>query len=228
MVRVGVIGAAGRMGQEVCRRCSVRRTWSWPAPSMCVWRASTCARSSGGRQRAASLEPHRRAGRARRGRGRGLHRRSHRTRHALVVRRQRRARVVGTSGLGPEDREKAAAEFAESSANALIAANFAIGAVLLMRFCELAAPFMEGVEVIELHHDAKRDAPSGTAMRTAERIGAARAAAGAAPLPPDPPPTSWPTALGVRSVRAACTSTRCACRASSPTRRSSSARWARA
>jgi 4-hydroxy-tetrahydrodipicolinate reductase len=54
-----------------------------------------------------------------------------------------------------------------------------------MRFSELAAPHMEGVEVIELHHDAKRDAPSGTAMRTAERIAEARAAAGAAPMPAD-------------------------------------------
>ena len=56
-----------------------------------------------------------------------------------------------------------------------MAPNFAIGAVLLMRFCELAAPHMDGVEVIELHHDAKRDAPSGTAMQTAAGIAAARA-----------------------------------------------------
>ena len=54
-----------------------------------------------------------------------------------------------------------------------MAANFAIGAVLMMRFAELAAPWFETVEIIELHHDAKIDAPSGTAMRTAERIAAA-------------------------------------------------------
>jgi len=58
--------------------------------------------------------------------------------------------------------------------------------VLLMRFCELAAPHMDGVEVIELHHDAKRDAPSGTARQTAAGIAAARSRAGSPPLPADP------------------------------------------
>ena len=68
----------------------------------------------------------------------------------------------------------------------MVAANFAIGAVLLMRCCELVAPFMESVEVIELHHEHKRDAPSGTALHTAELIAGARRAADAGPLPPDP------------------------------------------
>jgi 4-hydroxy-tetrahydrodipicolinate reductase len=94
--------------------------------------------------------------------------------------------VVGTTGLTDADLEAAAQLFSDSPANALVAANFAIGAVLLMRFCELAAPHMEGVEVIELHHDAKRDAPSGTARHTAALIAAARAQAGAGPLPADP------------------------------------------
>jgi 4-hydroxy-tetrahydrodipicolinate reductase len=58
--------------------------------------------------------------------------------------------------------------------------------VLLIRFCELAAPHMDGVEVIELHHDAKRDAPSGTALHTATGIAAARERAGAGPLSADP------------------------------------------
>ena len=52
-----------------------------------------------------------------------------------------------------------------ASANAVIAPNFAIGAVLMMRFAELAAPWFETAEIIELHHDQKVDAPSGTAMR---------------------------------------------------------------
>lgn len=94
--------------------------------------------------------------------------------------------VVGTTGLSEEDLAKAGRTFDSSNAHAVIAANFAIGAVLLMRFCELAAPFMEGVEVIELHHNAKADAPSGTAMRTAERMARACADAGSSPLPPDP------------------------------------------
>jgi len=94
--------------------------------------------------------------------------------------------VVGTTGLTDGDLEAAMHLFADSPANAVIAANFAIGAVLLMRFCELAAPHMEGVEVIELHHDAKRDAPSGTARHTAAHIATARERAGAGPLPADP------------------------------------------
>ena len=94
--------------------------------------------------------------------------------------------VIGTSGLSDDDLADAAARFEGSGANAIVVANFAIGAVLLMHFCRIAAPLMEGVEVIELHHDAKRDAPSGTAMHTAAVIAAARRAAGAGPLPADP------------------------------------------
>jgi 4-hydroxy-tetrahydrodipicolinate reductase len=93
---------------------------------------------------------------------------------------------VGTTGLGDAELEAAAQLFADSPANAVVAPNFAIGAVLLMRFCELAAPHMDGVEVIELHHDAKRDAPSGTARQTAAGIAAARSRAGSPPLPADP------------------------------------------
>ena len=63
--------------------------------------------------------------------------------------------------------------FAESRANAVIAPNFAIGAVLMMRFAELAAPYFETAEILELHHDQKIDAPSGTAVLTARRIAAA-------------------------------------------------------
>jgi 4-hydroxy-tetrahydrodipicolinate reductase len=94
--------------------------------------------------------------------------------------------VVGTTGLSEDEVAAAAELFADSAANAVIAANFAIGAVLLLRFCELAAPHMDGVEVIELHHDAKRDAPSGTALHTAAGIAAARERAGSGPLPADP------------------------------------------
>jgi 4-hydroxy-tetrahydrodipicolinate reductase len=94
--------------------------------------------------------------------------------------------VVGTTGLSEAELAGAANLFTASVANAVVAANFAIGAVLLMRFCELAAPHMDGVEVIELHHDAKRDAPSGTALHTAQRMATARERAGSGPLPPDP------------------------------------------
>lgn len=65
----------------------------------------------------------------------------------------------------------------------LIAPNFSIGAILMMRFAAEAAPFFESVEVVELHHPDKADAPSGTARRTAEMIAAARREAGSAPMP---------------------------------------------
>ncbi len=65
----------------------------------------------------------------------------------------------------------------------LIAPNFSIGAILMMRFAAQAAPFFESVEVVELHHPDKADAPSGTARRTAELIAEARRDAGSAPMP---------------------------------------------
>jgi 4-hydroxy-tetrahydrodipicolinate reductase len=81
--------------------------------------------------------------------------------------------VVGTSGLGDDDLDELRSLFTKS--NCVVAPNFALGAVLMMRFAELAAPFFETVEIIELHHDAKVDAPSGTAGATAQRIAAASA-----------------------------------------------------
>jgi 4-hydroxy-tetrahydrodipicolinate reductase len=79
--------------------------------------------------------------------------------------------VVGTSGLGDDDLAELRAAFTKS--NCVIAPNFAIGAVLMMRFAELAAPYFDSAEIIELHHDQKIDAPSGTAMSTLERMAAA-------------------------------------------------------
>jgi 4-hydroxy-tetrahydrodipicolinate reductase len=67
----------------------------------------------------------------------------------------------------------------------VLAANFAIGAVLMMRFAALAAPWFDAAEVIELHHEGKRDAPSGTSLRTAEAMAAARRAAGRGDFLPD-------------------------------------------
>jgi 4-hydroxy-tetrahydrodipicolinate reductase len=79
--------------------------------------------------------------------------------------------VVGTTGFGDDDIASFTAAFSRS--NCLIAPNFAIGAVLMMRFAAMAAPWFETAEIIELHHDQKIDAPSGTAMRTAELMAAA-------------------------------------------------------
>lgn len=92
--------------------------------------------------------------------------------------------VVGTSGWGPERRAALEAQLAEQpEVGVLIAPNFSVGSVLASAFAAKAARWFESVELIELHHPAKLDAPSGTAVRTAELIGDARAAAGVGPSP---------------------------------------------
>ena len=92
------------------------------------------------------------------------------------IRNQRHA-VVGTTGFTPKELEEMEAGI-KGSSGVVIAANFAVGAVLLQRFAKLAAPFFTRVELIEYHHDKKVDAPSGTALETARVIREARAEAG--------------------------------------------------
>ena len=92
--------------------------------------------------------------------------------------------VVGTTGW-TEERFARLRGWLEASpgTGVLVAPNFSIGAVLTMRFAQQAARFFESVEVVELHHPNKADAPSGTATRTAQLIAAARAEAGCPPQP---------------------------------------------
>ncbi|WP_461165495.1 4-hydroxy-tetrahydrodipicolinate reductase [Tsukamurella serpentis] len=92
--------------------------------------------------------------------------------------------VVGTTGF-TEDRLDTLRGWlaAKPEVGVLVAPNFAIGAVLCMRFAAQAARFFDSVEVIELHHPHKADAPSGTASRTAELIAEAREEAGRGPMP---------------------------------------------
>jgi 4-hydroxy-tetrahydrodipicolinate reductase len=83
--------------------------------------------------------------------------------------------VVGTTGFTASDLELFESAFGGAAGpNCVIAPNFAISAVLMMRFAEMAAPFFDTAEIIELHHDRKVDAPSGTAVKTAERMAEAR------------------------------------------------------
>ena len=92
--------------------------------------------------------------------------------------------VVGTTGFDEERLETVRGWLADApGTGVLVAPNFSIGAILMMRFAATAAPFFESVEVVELHHPDKADAPSGTARRTAELIAAARREAGSAPMP---------------------------------------------
>ncbi len=117
--------------------------------------------------------------------------------------------VVGTTGFDDSKLETVKGWLAANpSVGVLIAPNFAIGAVLMMEFAAKAARYFESAEVIELHHPAKVDAPSGTAARTAELMGAARKEAGLGAMP-DATTTSLDGARGavvagipVHSVRA--------------------------
>ena len=115
--------------------------------------------------------------------------------------------VVGTTGFTADDLALFESTFSsDGGPNCVIAPNFAISAVLMMRFAEMAAPFFDTAEIIELHHDRKIDAPSGTAVTTAERMADGRGGAF------DPDPTTdvvWegarggegPNGIRVHSVR---------------------------
>jgi 4-hydroxy-tetrahydrodipicolinate reductase len=96
--------------------------------------------------------------------------------------------VVGTSGFGPERLGQLGALLEDAPAvGVLVAPNFSLGAVLMMKFAAQAASYFESVEIIELHHPDKLDAPSGTAQRTAQLIAEARRTAG---LPASPDATA--------------------------------------
>ncbi len=103
--------------------------------------------------------------------------------------------VIGTSGLTDEDLEQAAD--AAGATRILVVPNFSIGAVLLVAFAAQAASYFDSVEVIELHHDHKPDAPSGTSIATARALAASRAARG---MPDLVDPTRTETIPGSRGA----------------------------
>jgi 4-hydroxy-tetrahydrodipicolinate reductase len=179
MIRVGVVGAGGRMGQEVCRAVEGATDMALVAAidpahvgSDAVGHTIVGEVNALGDLGAEVVVDFTIAEAVR-------HNVTHYAKRGVHA-------VIGTSGLGDDDVNRIREAFDGSNANVVLAANFAIGAVLLMHCAQIVAPHMEGVEVIELHHDAKRDAPSGTALRTAALIAEARRAAGSGPLGPDP------------------------------------------
>jgi 4-hydroxy-tetrahydrodipicolinate reductase len=82
--------------------------------------------------------------------------------------------VVGTTGMSASDVDKLETACHEKGIGGIVAPNFAIGAVLMMHLADIAAPHFDAVEVIEMHHAGKLDAPSGTALATAKRLSARR------------------------------------------------------
>ena len=186
--RVAVVGAGGRMGSEVCRAVDAADDLELVAavdPSHADASLDELAGVDTGLRVAADLDalleadaevaveftgPASVGGNLRWLLERGIH------------------VVVGATGIPADDLEAARDLAAGGRANALVAPNFAIGAVLLMQLAAQAAEHLPHVEVIELHHDRKVDAPSGTALRTAELIADARAEVPDAPLGDDQHP----------------------------------------
>ncbi len=94
--------------------------------------------------------------------------------HAKTALEHRIRPVIGTTGFTKEDLSELEAICREQEIGCIIAPNFAIGAVLMMKFAKMAGRYFQDVEIIELHHDQKLDAPSGTAIKTAEMIAEVR------------------------------------------------------
>ena len=164
-IRVGVLGAQGRMGSEVCRVVDAAEDMELVAMiDAGEWLANL---SDAGAQVVVDF-----------------------TQPDVVMDNlhwcvdQGISVVVGTSGFTPERVARVQSWLEHKpDVGVVIAPNFAIGAVLSMQFAQRAARFFESVEIIELHHPNKVDAPSGTALRTAELVAQARAEAGLEPSP---------------------------------------------
>ncbi len=164
-IRVGVLGARGRMGQQVCHAVDAAHDLDLVAMvDAGDWLFSVA--DAGAQVLVDFTHPDVVMDNVRFAVDQGIH------------------AVVGTTGFTAERLDTIRTWLADTPAlGVLVAPNFGIGAVLSMKFAQLAAPYYETAEVIELHHPGKADAPSGTAARTAQLIAQARAAAGMNPVP---------------------------------------------
>jgi 4-hydroxy-tetrahydrodipicolinate reductase len=164
-IRVGVLGARGRMGQQVCKAVDAAEDLDLVAMvDVGDWLFSVA--DAGAQVLVDFTRPDVVMDNVRFAIDQGIH------------------AVIGTTGI-TDDRLATISEWLTDTPDlgVLVAPNFAIGALLSMRFAELAARYYESAEVIELHHPGKIDAPSGTATRTAQLIAAARAQAGLGAVP---------------------------------------------
>ena len=165
MTRVGVLGARGQMGQQVCKAVDA-------APDLDLvamvdagdWLFSVA--DAGAQVLVDFTHPDVVMDNIRFAIDQGIH------------------AVIGTTGITDERVATIREWLADApQLGVLVAPNFAVGAVLSMKFAQLAARFYESAEIVELHHPSKADAPSGTAIRTADIIAQARSNAGLAPSP---------------------------------------------
>ena len=165
MIKVGVLGAKGRMGAEVVRAVSQAEDLELVA-ALDLGDSLTDLVSSGAQVVVDFTVPD-----------------SVMANLDFLIKNNISA-VVGTTGFDDEKLKKLSTDLvAQPKVGILIAPNFAIGAVLMMEFAAKAARYFESAEIIELHHPAKVDAPSGTAARTAELMTNARRAAGLVAMP---------------------------------------------
>jgi 4-hydroxy-tetrahydrodipicolinate reductase len=164
-IRVGVIGARGRMGQQVCQAVDAAEDLDLVAMvDAGDWLFSVA--DAGAQVLVDFTHPDVVMDNVRFAIDQGIH------------------AVVGTTGITAQRLDTIRTWLADTpELGVLVAPNFGIGAVLSMRFAQLAARYYESAEVIELHHPGKADAPSGTAVRTAELIAQVRASSGLAPVP---------------------------------------------
>jgi 4-hydroxy-tetrahydrodipicolinate reductase len=150
VIRVAVAGAAGRMGQAVCAAVEGAEDMELAGRADPALGTAVADVLDGADVLVDFTRPDQALGNAREALAAGVH------------------VVIGTTGFDLDGLRKAARS---AEANAFAAPNFAIGAVLMMRFAAEAAKHMQRAEIVELHHPAKVDAPSGTAARTAEMMG---------------------------------------------------------
>ena len=155
MIKVGVFGAKGRMGSEVCRAVSADAELELVA-QVDLDDPAQMLIDSGAQVAVDFTTPDAVKDNIRFCLDNGIH------------------SVVGTTGLSDADRDEIAGWAGASTANVFIAPNFAIGAVLMMDFAARAAAHFDTAEIVERHHERKLDAPSGTALRTAELMNEAR------------------------------------------------------
>ncbi|GAB4071639.1 4-hydroxy-tetrahydrodipicolinate reductase [Angustibacter speluncae] len=180
LTRVAVLGAAGRMGREACAAVEAADDLELVARVDVGDDLDHVLETSGARVAVDFSVPDAAPGNVDRCVRRGVH------------------AVVGTTGWTAERLDAVRAVLEEHpKVGVLVAPNFALGAVLAMRFASVAARHFESVEVIELHHPDKVDAPSGTARHTAQQVAAARREAGLA----DPPDATTTDPDGARGAR---------------------------
>lgn len=175
-MKVAVVGAAGRMGREVLKALAASPDFEVVAAIDRELVGTNCQELVGGKGPNIEIEDKLGAAldRTKPDALVDLSNASGATAHALSALTRGISPVIGTTGLSESSIRELASASRETKTPGIYVPNFAIGAVLMMRFAQIAAKWLPNCEIIELHHDKKEDAPSGTAILTAQLIGEAR------------------------------------------------------